>query len=92
MPFIGVKKMELPSKLVKDVKELHETKKKEFKNESDWDWKPIATDFAILVARNLASGYFFKLGGSLYDFSFNRQKTGTSLALHDGGKKTFQAV
>ncbi|MDD4976753.1 MAG: hypothetical protein PHY93_20525, partial [Bacteriovorax sp.] len=68
--------MDLPSKLVKDVKESSELKKKALKNETDWDWKPVASEFAILIARNLASGYFFKSGGNLYDFSFNREKSG----------------
>lgn len=83
--------MEMPAKLIKDVKESQEVKKKSSNSEMEWNWKPLATDLGVTIAKGLLTGFALRLGGQMYDYSFNRRTSNTPLALLDGGKKS-QAV
>ena len=80
--------MEIPAKVIKDVKDSQEIKKRSLRSDLQWDWKPLATDLGITIAKGLLTGFALRLGGQMYDYSFNRRTSNTSLALLDGGKKS----
>lgn len=82
--------MEIPAKVIKDVKDSQEIKKKSPSSDLQWDWKPIATDLGVTIAKGLITGFALRLGGQLFDYSFNRQTNNSTLTLLEGGKKISQ--
>lgn len=79
-------KPDATTKLGKETKEQQESKKKVSKNEGAWDWQPIATELAISVAKGIITGFTLRLGGQIYDHSFNRRANNPALSILDGGK------
>ena len=71
-------------KIGKESKDQQEQKKKTTKNE--WAWRPIASDLAFAVAKGLIAGFTLRLGGKMYDYSFDRKTSNTSLSIIAGGK------
>lgn len=73
-------------KIGKENKDQQEQKRKKPKNE--WDWKPIVSELAFVVAKGLITGFTIHLGGKMYDSTFNRQTNNASLSIIAGGKGT----